>query len=460
MKHLIQQTLLAITCLVFASLAQASHCYNYTVEGYYNLLVENGDMFLQETIKDSNKVSYVSQDKELLKGVNGQDFRVISDDGKYILFLTDAMYYLVPKSLYTVKEYGVNPLFLEDEVNKIVSNQFYLVSGDWYYVVLAYNGQSIKHKIPELKGNLEIIANFNRGEILLKDDHAVYIYYEGENRLNEIPHLSPSQTHFVQSPNFYQQHHYLYDDDTFYLINIRFIYQDITKQFNLQGKRDGFTNAEIHPSYSGDSIDTKDGLLWLYAHRTVPQGGDSFFTPVQATYLNKYKDVYVYHDKVYADNWDLIQERQPLDLAVVKNPEELHRPVTVVFSDNVLEYLYHEHQLQPQEKKINLKTTEDYIEIQNQRIFIGADELSSDISKDKPIFLGSIVNVIKPCDSRMGDSVVVDYYYFFTDGNKVYAYVNPSVKKTPQILNNISPQDLKADDYDTLQKLMNMLITP
>ncbi len=60
----------------------------------------------------------------------------------------------------------------------------------------------------------------------------------------------------------------------------------------------------------------------------------------------------------------------------------------------------------------------------------------------------------------MGDSVVVDYYYFFTDGNKVYAYVNPSVKKTPQILNNISPQDLKADDYDTLQKLMNMLITP
>ncbi|WP_294965396.1 hypothetical protein [uncultured Gilliamella sp.] len=54
----------------------------------------------------------------------------------------------------------------------------------------------------------------------------------------------------------------------------------------------------------------------------------------------------------------------------------------------------------------------------------------------------------------------MDYYYFFTDGNKVYAYVNPSVKKTPQILNNISPQDLKADDYDTLQKLMNMLITP
>ena len=99
MKHLIQQILLAITCLVFASLAQASHCYNYIVEGYYNLLVENGGMFLQETIKDSNKVSYVSQDKELLKGVNGQDFRVISDDGKYILFLTDAMYYLVPKSL-------------------------------------------------------------------------------------------------------------------------------------------------------------------------------------------------------------------------------------------------------------------------------------------------------------------------------------------------------------------------
>lgn len=460
MKHPLQQILLFIISLVFTGFAQASHCYSYTVKGYYSLLAEEGGIFLQETIKDHNEISYVSQEKARLRGVTDQGFQVVSDDGSDILFTSEGMYYLVRKSLYMVKEYDVSPLFREDEVSKIISNQFFLVSGNWYYVASRDIGKSVKHKIPELKGNLEIIADFNRGEILLKDDHAVYVYYQGKNTLKKIPKLTPSQTHLVQSLDFYGQHHYLYDDDTFYLTTIRFIYSDITKQFNLQGKHEGLTKAEIHTSYSGDSIDTKDGLIWLYAHSTLPQGENSFFTPVQATYLNAHKDLYLYHDKVYADNWDLIQERNPVDLSIVKNPDELHRPVSVVFSDNLLEYNLSEHQLRPEEKESSLRRTKDYIEIQEGRIFIGAEELSSDIFKDVPIFLGSIVNVIEACDDGRISSVAVDYYYFFTDGKNVYAYLNPWEKGKPKVLHNISPQGLKADDYGTLQKLMNMLITP
>lgn len=461
MRHLIQQILLIIICLVFADFSQAMFCYNQTNVSYYNLLAEDGGIFLQETIKDSNKISYIYQEKERLKGINDQGFKVISDDGEYILFLVDAMYYLVPKDLYTVKEIDISPLFREDEVSKIVSNRFFLVSGHWYYVVSENKGKNAKHRIPKLKGNLEIIANFNHGEMLLKDDHAVYIYYEKENTVKKIPHLSPSQTHFVLSRDFNEQHHYLYDDDTFYLTDIRFIYRDITKDFKRKGKYDGFTKAEIHINYPGDSLDTKDGLIWLLYTPTNYQGGEnSFFEPVHATYLNKYKDLYVYNDKVYADNWDLINERNPLDLAMVKHPDELHRPLFQDFTDNVLEYLLENNQLRPKEKKNTFRRTTDYIEIQKNRIFIGDTKLSTGIFQNTPIFLGSIVKVIKPCDGDMGNPIVVHVYYFFTDGKKVYAYVNPRINKTPQVLHNVSPKDLKADDYDTLQKLMNRLITP
>lgn len=456
MKHLIKLILLFITVLIFSGVAQASYC--YIGMGYYRLLIEEDGLALQETRKDSNEISYISQNKVTLQGVTNKGFKVIFDEGRNILFLSDNMYYLIPKSLYTVKEFAISPLFREDEVTKTVSDQFYLVSGRWYYVFSGRRGKNIKLEIPELKGNVEIIADFHLGEILLKDDYAVYLYEIGENKLNKIPNLTPSQTHLVQSVDFHSDHHYLYDDDTFYLTDIRFRYRDITKQFNLQGKHDGFTKAEIHTSYSADSMNTHDGLIWLYARNTLPQGEDAYFTPVQATYLNTYKDLYVYHDKVYATNRDLIQEYRPLDLSVVQHPDELHQLRSVVFTDNETEYLFDDNQLKPQLKVPSLKRTNDYIEIQENRIFIGEKELSTDVFKGPPLFLGSIVNVVKGCDSMAYLSpVIVNYYYFFKDDENVYSYLeNGNGKLT--VLETISAQDSKIDDYPTLQKLMHMLI--
>ena len=51
-----------------------------------------------------------------------------------------------------------------------------------------------------------------------------------------------------------------------------------------------------------------------------------------------------------------------------------------------------------------------------------------------------------------------DYYYFFTDGKKVYAYINPRENQKPKVLHNVSPRNLKANDYDTLKKLLNILL--
>ena len=511
MKHLIQQIILLIFYLVFIDFAKASYCYTDTNSSHYNLLVEEDGIYLQETVKDRNEISYVSQSKVRLKDITDKGMRVISDDNKNILILSSGNYYFIPKSLKYAEENKFTPLFSENEVSKAVANHFFLVSDNWYYAsYYAVWEETYKQKIPELKGNMEIIFDFGgykyllendnyvyvyysrdnklekishqgnweiitnfRDEVLLKDDNAVYIFDNRRDKLEKIPHLTPSQTHFFQS-SYDEREHYLYDDDTFYLTKFDpgLRYKDITEKFNLQNKYDGFTKAEMHPSQSGDSMDTKDGLIWLRI-------GDSF-TPVKATYLNAYKDLYVYHNKVYADNGDLydfirhetappdpcygdsLYKDKSIDLSNVKNPRELHRPLFSVFSDNQQQYSLKEDPFRLEKKDpyaYPRLTTKDHIEIKEKRVFIDGQQLNTDEFKDTPIFLGSIAVIISQCN-YISSRDIMDYYYFFTDSKKVYAYINPEKNQKSKVLDNVSPRNLKVNDYDTLKKLLNILVPP
>ena len=476
MKHLIQQIILLIFYLVFIDFVQASQAsVCHTDSPYYDLLVEKDGIYLQETIKAENKISYISQSKIRLKEITDKGARIISDDGNKILVLSNAKYYFIRKPLYIkINKYEITPLFNENEVSKIVSNKFFLISDHWYYVSYTSKGESDKHKIPELKGNLEIIADsdsnnyLDNNAVLLKDGNAVYVYDINKNKLEKIPHLTPSQTHLIQSRN---TPYYLYDDDTFYLFDRDFKYTDITKKFNQQGKYNGFTKAEMHTNWSVDSMDTKDGLIWINIK--------AYFTPIKATYLNAYKDLYVYHNKVYSHNWALQDEAAPsdpsyrdgsIDISNVKNPGELHKISFSEYFDNQQYYSLEENSRRLEKKEpsayLKLLTAKDHIEIREKRIFIDGQQLNTDKFQDAPIFLGSIVDIISPCRRIILPACGYeyrskqDYYYFFTDGKKVYAYINPEENQKPIVLDNISPRNLKVNDYDTLKKLLNILVPP
>ena len=470
MKHLIQQIILLIFYLVFIDFVQASQtsvC--HTDSPYYDLLVEKDGIYLQETVKAENKISYISQSKIRLKEITDKGARIISDDGNKILVLSNAKYYFIPKPLYRrdINKYEITPLFNENEVSKIVSNKFFLISDHWYYVSYTSKGESDKHKIPELKGNLEIIADsdsnnyLDNNAVLLKDGNAVYVYDINKNKLEKIPHLTPSQTHLIQSRN---TPYYLYDDDTFYLIDKDYKYTDITEEFNQQGKYNGFTKAEMHTNWSGDSMDTKDGLIWIKIFNS--------FKPVKATYLNAYKDLYVYHNKVYSRNWALQDEAAPsdpsykdtsIDISNVQNPSELHQISYSEFFDNQQLYRLVEESRRLEEKEDPsayrqlLINTKGHIRIREKQIFIDEQQLNTDKFHDTPIFLGSILDGRRPCSSF--SNLGGNYFYFFTDGKKVYAYINPEENQKPIVLDNISPQNLKVNDYDTLKELQNICIT-
>ena len=184
MKHLIQQIILLIFYLVFIDFAKASYCYTDTNSSHYNLLVEEDGIYLQETVKDRNEISYVSQSKVRLKDITDKGMRVISDDNKNILILSSGNYYFIPKSLKYAEENKFTPLFSENEVSKAVANHFFLISDNWYYAsYYAVWEETYKQKIPELKGNMEIIFDFGGYKYLLENDNYVYVYYSRDNKL-------------------------------------------------------------------------------------------------------------------------------------------------------------------------------------------------------------------------------------------------------------------------------------
>jgi len=159
-----------------------------------------------------------------------------------------------------------------------------------------------------------------------------------------------------------------------------------------------------------------------------------------------------------------------IDLSNVKNPKELHQPLYSVFSDNQQQYSLEKDTLRLEKKdlsailRIFTPQSERYIEIKKKKIFVYGQQLNTNKFQNTPIFLGSIVNnEDNKNNSKKNyyDYVFTgdDYYYFFTDGKKVYAYINPKENQKPKVLDNVSPQNLKVNDYDTLQKLLNMLKT-
>ena len=101
MKHLIQQIILLICYLVFIDFVQASQTSVCRIDSpYYDLLVEKDGIYLQETVKAENKISYISQSKIRLKEITDKGARIISDDGNKILVLSNAKYYFIRKPLY------------------------------------------------------------------------------------------------------------------------------------------------------------------------------------------------------------------------------------------------------------------------------------------------------------------------------------------------------------------------
>jgi len=296
-------TLLLICIVCFVYTAKSSECYDYHTPNYYKVFVKNSEIIFQYTVKDPNEVSYVSQENVVLKNINSTSFKILSEDTNDILFSSIDGYFIAHKNISQVREDGK-----------------YIEAG-------SYTHQNLEKILTKMPSGLEMITDFPSRKILLKNSKNVF-YFDTENfTFHKIKGLTGRNTRFFQFKNRYRgSDAFLYDKDTFYKISVHEI-EDFTSEFINQQATISFENLIISQIGDRISLDTGDGMLWLYKENGMfyKSYGSIYFVRKEASYLNKYREFIVFNNKLYNDFYDLIKNGKAIDFSLVKNKDEFHR---------------------------------------------------------------------------------------------------------------------------------------
>lgn len=483
-----------------------SECYHYHTPKYYEILVKNDKVVFQHTIKDPNNISYVSRETIILESINSKDFKIIAEDESNILFATIDGHFIAEKDVYEIQRQGVSKIANNNSITKTAGTNFICKKGVWYYITpISHNKGLNENEIKNMPENLEfLLADALREGTLYKNKEAVYIFNYETLSFKKIKNLNGSQVKFKKINNYLKKH-FLYDDDTFYLLDYN-EYIDYTDQFTSMTEFTSLKNAEIivYNRYN-ISINTNDGIIWMYLNFSITDenGNLKKIVPIKATYLGTNKEFIHYNGKVYNDFNDLLRNYGPLNIDAIIDINALDYDSHFYFdkkSKYLFDYdtntfnavswlpsnttLYKNNSLytygflgnspfyaddnyiyfikDPKEKYKTLTHSSEIKDLKlayayDNKLLIENNEIENIADRDTIEFIGSTVNVIQGCDGGRGQHpVIIDVYYYFKDRNNVYFY-NTSGKKMKKLPSQ-HIADVKIDDYDYLSKLTSSLI--
>ncbi|WP_271785186.1 hypothetical protein [Aquimarina algiphila] len=497
-------TILSIYLLLIGKTIQASECYHYHTPHFYELFSENGKLVFQHTVKDPNRVSYVSRDKIILKNIDAENFKILEENEEFFLFTTAEGYFIAEKKENEIKEYGVSKIGDLEIISETVGVNFICKNNVWKYIVpKSYSAEFIEKVIAKMPGDLEVITNLPRKGLFMKNSQYVYLFNEEQLTFSVVPDLLGKTTQFVPITDRHQHgDSFLFDKDTFYRVGVHEI-ENMTLDFNTQQSGTTFDTLEIIQQESGISLDTKKGTIWIYRKGGVHLANNHnvHFVPIEASYLNEFKELIRYDNKVYKDMYYIINKQKPIDISVVKDIQNLHKETEYIYTDGIQKYVYdydaNKFSILPwlEGSSKYFTSINTYNFLGNNGIYVGISSihfLSGNIPKkeaprvshtsrikdltlgyayddkllienkeikniadrESMLFLGSTVDVISGCDGGEGQyPVEIDVYYFFKDDKGIYSY-NTYYPKKMRHLGHLKPEDYKEGNYDQLMQLM------
>lgn len=481
MKYRFLKIMAVLICLFQLDMIYASECYHYHTKTIHEIKAEDGKAFWVQTVKDPNGISIVSYKKIPLEGVKTAGLRLVSETGEGIIVADTDYYYWLDKNPYTFEEHGAGKIIESRQVSERFGTTTFRVNGKWTHIDYSpYTKKATLTPIPGFPDSPEVIKHFTEGRsdcYLIKNRQQVYAYNEGEKSVNIIPGLDPAQTRFYQTDWAYDNH-FLYDDNTFYLIGVNFDDpQDISEQFRAQGLEHKFTRAKIRQTDWNIFLDFGDGNIWGYikAGLDLQDGTSVYFYPVeQASYLSS-ANLVRYHQKLYKGAWELAnnQYAYDIDISRVKHAEKLEELFPDVFWDGEMWYQlqYEPALMAPASNGANINTKNiatrhnnaagsyqnavapfftdgekmfrwnaangqfsdfrPYQKIKDlklawlidDQLYIENEFVANTMDFNTAEFIGSKVAVISSCDGGDGQyPVVVKYDYYFKDKDGIYLY--------------------------------------
>ncbi|SNR16262.1 hypothetical protein [Tenacibaculum jejuense] len=497
--------IISILCNFAVSFLHASECYHYHTKHYYKLFSNANNLVFQHTVKDPNQVSFVSQEQVVLDKISTKDFRIISENTNSFIFSNESGYFLIPKEIYQIKNYGVKKIGTAQTVSKHIGNYFFCIDNEWNYVENISYSTAIKMKKVKLPEPLSLLTDFMARKLLLKGSNHVFSFDTDQLKFVRIPKLKAENTSFFKIENRYQEFGgFLYDTNTLYKAGVHDII-NLTKEFSDQQKEFTLKKAVINQIDDAISIDTNDGFLWLYRENGLlekQQGYSSIplhFVRKKASYLNSYKEFVVYQNKVYKDFYELVRNWKPIDISAVKNVKIFRREGDTQYFDGIKRYFldyknkriavlnypensskyipgisgYHgfgnydmylgkEHLYRRTGKKVIKKEVVFFRDFKlfvayNDRLVIENNDVKNLADIESMEFTGSIVDVLSPCDAEDEEGnyydVEINVYYFFKDARGFYVY--SSKDKKMKAIKEVKLTNTK-DRFTNLQNLMRV----
>jgi len=495
-----------ILFILYVNFLIASESYDYYTKETYTLGIENNNLIFKHTIKDPNGISFFSQEIIKFEQIKIRGFKLISEDKSSFLFSTKEGYFLLDKTEGYIKENGIKKIFNFNEVTKTKGTHFFYLKDKWVYVVIDYLGIKII-ELPQISSNFEIIDDFWLKIWLLKDDLNYYTLSNFEP-LKIIPNLDIKSTKYYTDTREYNTKRFLYDDNTFYSLDSRFEYKDLSKNFNLiKGKKIlskmKFSNIN---NYTMDS----NNLIWVYINNEyrLKSGIYTHFYPYKnAKFLNKFKDLIIIGNDVYEHSANYWNQSELLDISLVENIQTLRKPkhMSYKYTDDIKWYRFDSkrNKLIPTYNGLDINATYypgvysyvlgtdsfykdkkelKYIPLNSNKV-ITKQTINTKIKKlglayayDKTLlienkevkniadfssieFIGSTSKFLEDKCIRLDIEdykVPIVYYYFFKDKNNIYVYY--SCVNEMKLLKKLSKNNFDDNDYETLKKLENISI--
>lgn len=466
---------------------KASECYHYHTQVTYSLKIIENRIYLEAITKDPNKISIANYSKFPLRDVSTKDASIFSETEEGIIIKNASGYYYISKSALHDDRLLAHKIAGKNSLTYTPIGFTFFVDGLWkkleynqYYPTLL---ERVKFKtVKYLPKQANILGRFylgNNSIFLIGDDKSISSYDENAGTVTLLTKLNPKQVK-IDTLDHNSDEYIMYDATHFYLTRDAFrTVEDLTPTFKRMGLMSSFLKMRIIKSENSIYLDFEDGNLWPYvsAGISMESGGDVNFYPVENVKYIASAELFLHQGMLYDDPWSLINEQNPISfsalkdlngltklatmhykqgdkiyeiidkngqksLSRVKNPAKFlqaddakrtynnslwtYRHPTSIFYATKNSITFYNNQTQESERIINFKTTLKDLKLAyafDDKILIENEVVPSIADYNSLEFLGSIVEVISPCDGGRGQiEIVVNYNYYFKDKNAVYKY--------------------------------------
>ncbi len=486
-----------IMWFLFCSISKASECYHYHVSTTFEIKKKNTTTLLYKNTLDPNGISIWQSQRIVLASVFDENWKIDGIENNLVFLSNNHSYYILNTDTYDFEKEKPILLYAKKEITDRFQGALFKKDGEWYAVTYSsWDKKVTRQKVSGFPDNAYVVDKTVHNAFLIKNEKDVYTcrWTDGKLQVTKIEGITAGTMKFVK-PAYAYNTYFLYDNDTFYFLNSHLdVLEDISKEFERAGVKEDLASLTFISTDFLKGFKSRHNVFWAYVEAgvTLENGRTVHFYAVEQAEPTA-NDLFVkIGEALYMDSWNAVYKVDKIDISQVKHIDKLRKLNDFYYYDE--EYYYgfnydnhsffpitlqgklqhyeglnsYQHGFGPffsvQHTLYSYALNAGYVEIDkfntlprslqvayiyDDKMYIDGRVMRNTGHTETMDFVGSLVDVKSGCDGGGGEiPVVVHYYHFFKDKDKVYVY--STEKQSLRILENVKPAAALSNDFDQM----------